>query len=1344
MAIHEELNPDDAALPFLTARGMRMLATDNAARTAGVIVVPNRDGTDTVLGVNGVAPWVGDTTPPGRPLDIEATSHLGTALIRWGGELEGGIPSDFRCVQVWAKQVGGTAAEKTLVGVLSSAGEVNTGVFAAGTTLDVWATALDNAHDRDGSPAFNESVESMHVQVEILPIVSQQEFDEAADNILAAADESVKAQIERVNTDLAATNEAIDRKAGETLAAANAAAEANLNRVQEEIAGEGGRIEQAANAAYDRAKEYADTIQTNVDGDMERLTVKINKTAEDTLFAAKQDTAKHIAQVNKDIEAANQKIDDTAAKTLADANAAAAAQVAAVDAKVDAAQSKADANADAIAATNAAVEANKQAADEAQKQLDQTVTEHGSVLESVNKDITQAKKDILANAQAAATADGKADKAQEDATKANNALVAANKAAADAAADAADAKQDAAEAAGIANGKADVLIQSTAPSEAMRKATTLWIDTTNGANTPKRWNGSAWVAVTDKQAVDAANAAAAAQTTADNAQTTADRAETLAKNADAKAVAATATANNAQTTADSKNTVYMQPTDPHDEADKASLIVPGDLWWQTSTKAPETYWTGEANNSVSVLVDHSGEIEHMWVWNGSRWNSHVLYAQDMLVNGSIVAELLAVDCVEARHIKVGAIETDKLAATALYGKVIKGGTFLTANERLIIDDAGLLLKDSGGNATITMLAGDGSATFRDVLIVGGTLTTPTLTSGEITGGTISGATVTGGTVQTVVDAHKGIKLTGGNLDIYRSDQKRFLRANESGLYINDGSKDVMAFFNDAGTWKLKLTGPVTSGGEISGATVTGGTVQTSAQADTGIKLVSGNLDIYRNDQSLFMRANESGLLLKDGERTVLGFSRVLRTYWEGEPNNSVSVLSDGWQLTLDGAIQSGGEITGAVITGGTVQTNAAPNKGLKLKDNNLDAYMASGTRFLRLNEAGLWFNDGSADVLSFTQSNGAWKLRLTGAVQAGGAISGATVTGSTVQTTATANRGVKLYSGDATTGNLDVYRADGKLFFRVNEDGLSVKDGDTNLLSFAKVNNAWKLSLKGAIQSGGEISGAAITGPAIRTNTEWQSSEAAKKYRGLVITDGGMFAYKGNGKEEYSMAFTAATGELKLDGAISTNAVFNAPTISAGQMIGTNIHTSTDEDNRVSITSSGLRVTRGGQTVIAFTTDGAVDLGTSGIAADSRVSDLTDEVHDSYTPLATFTQTTDALGESVTNVQTQVGATADRLDEEIDARKQYMQFDPNNGLTIGDLTNADAYSVQLTSTAMQFRAGNTVAAYVSNDRLYINNAEIVNTLRIGNFAFLPRDNGHMSLQYVGGSATVQEVGHGAQ
>lgn len=528
-----------------------------------------------------------------------------------------------------------------------------------------------------------------------------------------------------------------------------------------------------------------------------------------------------------------------------------------------------------------------------------------------------------------------------------------------------------------------------------------------------------------------------AEQQAEQATQLARKLETDLANSNARLEAAEAAVIGAQTTADSKNKRFVQPTEP-----TYDLLKPGDEWWQTSSKPLETYWEGEPNNSVSVLVDHSGEVEHIWTWNGTRWADLMLAADSLFVRGTVSSSLVSADFFD--------------------GAVVKGGAFLTSNERIQLNNSGFVMVDAQGNPVVTLDAKTGEAILQSVNIIGAGISTPAI-----------------------------------------------------------------------------------SGGSIEGAD---------------------------------------------------------------------------YQLT-----------TGSGADKHTVA---------------------------RLNSDGVVFGD--------------------------------------------------------------------HLSYAKNDDG------------------QWVLSLKGAIQSGGEISGAAITGAVIRTNTEWQSSEAAKKYRGLVITDGGMFAYKNNGKEEYSMAFTAATGELKLDGAISTNAVFNAPTISAGQMVGTNIYTSTDADNRVSITSAGLTVTHGGHTVISFAADGAVDLGTSGIAADSRVSDLTDEVHDSYTPLATFTQTTDALGESVTNVQTQVGATADRLDEEIDARKQYMQFDPNNGLTIGDLTNADAYSVQLTSTAMQFRAGNTVAAYVSNDRLYINNAEIVNTLRIGNFAFLPRDNGHMSLQYVGGSATVQEVGHGAQ
>ena len=72
------------------------------------------------------------------------------------------------------------------------------------------------------------------------------------------------------------------------------------------------------------------------------------------------------------------------------------------------------------------------------------------------------------------------------------------------------AQQAAQDAAALAGGKGKVIVQSAAPAVADRLAQNLWIDTTSNANTPKRWTGSAWVAVTDKVATDAAAAAQSA------------------------------------------------------------------------------------------------------------------------------------------------------------------------------------------------------------------------------------------------------------------------------------------------------------------------------------------------------------------------------------------------------------------------------------------------------------------------------------------------------------------------------------------------------------------------------------------------------------------------------------------------------------------------------------------------------------------------------------------------------------------------------------------------------------------------------------------------------------------
>lgn len=184
-------------------------------------------------------------------------------------------------------------------------------------------------------------------------------------------------------------------------------------------------------------------------------------------------------------------------------------------------------------------------------------------------------------AGAASLAQSAADAAQSKATAAANTADAANAAAA--------------QAAGIAGGKADVLIQSATPAAKYQVATTLWIDTTGGANTPKRWSGSAWVAVTDKAATDAASAAAAAQGAASAAQSAADAAMSQAQAAHGLAGEALSNAQAAITSANSRNTLYRSTAAPSGTASRV-----GDMWWRFSDA---TY----------------SQVIGTWMWSGSAW-----------------------------------------------------------------------------------------------------------------------------------------------------------------------------------------------------------------------------------------------------------------------------------------------------------------------------------------------------------------------------------------------------------------------------------------------------------------------------------------------------------------------------------------------------------------------------------------------------------------------------------------------------------------------------------------------------------------------------------------------------
>lgn len=381
-------------------------------------------------------------------------------------------------------------------------------------------------------------------------------------------------------------------------------------------------------------------------------TTDAKKTAENAAAAAKNaqgtaDTATGAAKTAQDTANAATDAAKSATATAGQAkDAANAAQTAAESAK------KTAGNAETLANTaNASANAAKTDAASAKSDASTAKTD------AANAKTTAANASSVAT-QAKATADSAAQSATDAATAARKANTAA------------------AAAAGVANGKADVLIQGTAPATSMRKASTLWIDTTGGANTPKRWNGSAWVAVTDKAATDAANAAVKANTAAKTAQDTADKAATAAANAASQANQANAAAKKAQTTADGKNLIYRGPDEPNHDG-----LKPGDMWWRTQkywtrwkgekNNSPSmladfyTYWTGAPNASPSVLVPLSDRVVEVLTWDGTRFEPFDLVANNILAAGTVAAKHLAADSVTAEKIKANAITVDNLAANSV-------------------------------------------------------------------------------------------------------------------------------------------------------------------------------------------------------------------------------------------------------------------------------------------------------------------------------------------------------------------------------------------------------------------------------------------------------------------------------------------------------------------------------------------------------------------------------------------------------------------------------------------------------------------------------------------------------
>ena len=898
----------------------------------------------------------------------------------------------------------------------------------------------------------------------------------------------------------------------------------------------------------------------------------------------------------KQIEQAKLDIADNAAKTTdarkAAENAAAAAKTAqgTADSATGAAKTAQDtANAAQTAAKSATATAGqaKSAADAAQTAAEtakKTATNAETLADTANKSASAAKSDAASAKSDASTA--KSDAANAKTAAANASSVAtqakatadsAAQSATDAATAARKANDAAAAAAGVANGKADVLIQSSAPATSMRKASTLWIDTTGGANTPKRWNGSAWTAVTDKAATDAANAAVKANSAAKTAQDTADKATTAAANAASQANQAEAAAKKAQTTADGKNLIYRGPDEPNHDG-----LKPGDMWWRTQkywtrwqgekNNSPSlladfyTYWTGEPNNSPSVLVPLSDRVIEVLTWDGTRFEPFDLVANNVLAAGTVGAKTIAANAITAEKLAVNAVTADKIAANSV------------TTEKLVADavTAAKLAANSVQARNLTALSVTTDKLAANSVTTGKLKVTEDMTvallnvhkiqagdivSGAVTADKLAANSVTAGKVQAGAigtDKVAANAITTAKLNVTEDMMVALLKAHQiqaGDITANAVTSDKIAA-NAIGTDKLaanavtsdKIVANAITSDKILANSVTTGKLKVTEDMTVALlkahKIQAGELDAnsvtgqnIRAD-ALYGKTIQGGVFRTSDGRMVINDAGIVAksktsrkrqayyTYWQGEPNNSPSVLvtvdldadetfvldSQSGTVALCGEILSGSTISGTSIVGSEFRT---ANSRMLLNDSGLVLRNVQGKATVTL--------DAASGNATFTGT-------VTGSTITGGTVSGAVITGSAFTS------------------------PDGKT--KLNSSGFYVGD---KLAYDAKTG---LLSLKGSIQSGSDLSGVTVTGSTIQT------SSAAN--RGLKLTSGGLVAYDGNGNAKFTLK---SDGTIQMNGALMTNGKLTAATLEGGTITGGTITGGTIQSSTAA--NTGFKLTGG-------------------------------------------------------------------------------------------------------------------------------------------------------------------------
>lgn len=141
-------------------------------------------------------------------------------------------------------------------------------------------------------------------------------------------------------------------------------------------------------------------------------------------------------------------------------------------------------------------------------------------------------------------------------------------------------------------------------------------------------------------------------------------------------------------------------------------------------------------------------------------------------------------------------------------------------------------------------------------------------------------------------------------------------------------------------------------------------------------------------------------------------------------------------------------------------------------------------------------------------------------------------------------------------------------------------------------------------------------------------------------------------------------------------------------------------------------------------------------APEDTMNDLTNAVQNQAADIAgkvsndDYTGYVNATNKNLKDIQSSQQHLSDSISNEITLRESYIQFGQDESNPYMDMGNSSSPNkMRLTNTKLSFTSNNIEVASVSNDKMRISNAEVLQSFRIGNFVWQPRSDGHMALKY---------------